>query len=311
MQKSDDIKLDTHTLKVFVAVYELNSVSRAAERFDVNQSTISYCLDKLRSYFGDQLFVKAGRGIIATDRAAFLVPKVRQLLADLEGMADIGQYSPDQNQAPLVVATNATELLPELKQLRSGIWAKAPDLAVKFLELGSRENIENLLEHSTADLVISAGMANYPPTLKYQPLFEDEPRVFYDPKQRGPIQSIEDYAASRHAVLDFGGHKKSTVELALEDQGLSRKVALYVSNAYVMAQMMKGTALVATMQQRLLHSAFKGFATSPVPFRMPNVVFDLIWHRRYDGTGRNMWLRRQIAQLPRRPALTGAEHAAG
>ena len=44
-------KLDMQDLMVFVAVYEHNSVSGVSEALCVSQSTVSYCLKKLRTGF--------------------------------------------------------------------------------------------------------------------------------------------------------------------------------------------------------------------------------------------------------------------
>lgn len=307
MQSFDDTRIDSHSLRLFLAVFELNSVSAAAARFDVNQSTVSYGLDKLRAYFGDPLFVKAGRGITPTERTKQLVPKVRQLLADLEGLADTGQYDPAQDQTPLVIATNVTELLPEMAALRALICARAPLTQIKFLELGSRENLLSILENSKADVAISIRMAKDAPVLRRARLFEDAPVIFYDASQRGPIDTVEAYGTAHHVVLDFGGQKKSMVGQAIEDRGMYRHVALSAPNAYVMAEMMRGTRMIATMQERLAGSVFRGFAHCPPPVPLPRVTFDLTWHRRYDHTGRNLWLRTLIQELPRRAAApTGA-----
>ena len=45
MQNFDLFRLDGHTLRVFVSVCETGSVSRTAELFELNQSTISHTLD--------------------------------------------------------------------------------------------------------------------------------------------------------------------------------------------------------------------------------------------------------------------------
>ena len=63
MKNFDTLRLDGHALRVFVAVCETGSVSKTADLFNLNQSTISHTLEKLRSAIGDPLFVKAGRGI--------------------------------------------------------------------------------------------------------------------------------------------------------------------------------------------------------------------------------------------------------
>lgn len=306
MQKFDKTKVDTRALQVFLEVYATNSVSRAADAFSVNQSSISYTLDRLRDYFNDPLFVQLGRGITPTQRATQLEPQIRKIIADIEGLAAEAEFDPQKDHDPIAIASNVTELLPELRCIRQAIWQDAPGVPIKFLELGSRENIEPMLVQGQVDVVISVRLLNYPATLNHQFLLEDRPVVFFDPSARGEVRSVKEYGAVRHAVLDFGGHRKSTVELALEDRSLSRHVALYASNAHTMAALMSGTDLVATMQSRLRKSAFADFSFGPPPVPLPSVVFDLVWHRRSDVSGRNTWLRNQIVS-----AIAGMDEVEG
>lgn len=291
MQSRDASGLDGRLLRLFLSIYDSNSVSRAAEEFDLNQSTVSHNLDKLRRGLGDPLFVKSGRGITPTDFAIELVPRVREIVALLEGLSTNEIYDPGIDGHPVTLATNATELLPELVNIREAVERRAPNVQIRFLELGSRENVEPILESGRADLVITARMTAYPSSLMTAPYLCDPHACFYDAEMRKPPRTIKQYSAARHAVLDFGGNRKSTVALALEQQSVSRSVALTAPNAQVLGHLVKGTDLVVTMQSRLHASAFKGLAHCRPPVALPDVNFDLVWHRRANGSARSRWLR--------------------
>ncbi|MEM7283516.1 MAG: LysR family transcriptional regulator, partial [Pseudomonadota bacterium] len=56
MQNIDLMALDGRSLRVFLVVFEEMSVSKAAQRLDLTQSTVSHILDKLRNGLGDPLF---------------------------------------------------------------------------------------------------------------------------------------------------------------------------------------------------------------------------------------------------------------
>ena len=71
IDKADISRLDVRSLRVFLAVYQLNSISKAADKFGLNQSTISHCVDRLRIAFDDQLFLRSGRGISPSARQRF------------------------------------------------------------------------------------------------------------------------------------------------------------------------------------------------------------------------------------------------
>ncbi|MDH5340083.1 MAG: LysR family transcriptional regulator [Rubrivivax sp.] len=82
--------LNGQLLELLLAVREEGSITRAAQRLGVTQSAVSHLLDKLRAIVGDPLFVKSGRGIVATARADELADRARDLLDELRGFAASG-----------------------------------------------------------------------------------------------------------------------------------------------------------------------------------------------------------------------------
>ena len=108
MRKSDHLAISGRLLTLFLTVYDTNSVGRAADVLDINQSSVSHGLDTLRSILGDQLFIKQGRGIAPTETAIALAPEVRSLLASLEGMVRKADYDPKQDDRTVTLAGNAT-----------------------------------------------------------------------------------------------------------------------------------------------------------------------------------------------------------
>jgi len=294
MENLDTSGLNGRLLNVFLAILETNSVSAAAVKVGLNQSTVSYSLDRLRDALGDPLFVKSGRGIAPTERSIMLAPQIRSIVTSIENLAMVKAYEPGLDTVPFSIATNVTEMLPFCKTLFEQIEQVVPGNEVRFLELGSRENIKVFFETSSVDLVVSVRMANLPNSLNSKLLYSSDLACYYDPTMRGPADTIEKYSEADHAVLDFGGDVKSTVELELDKLGMQRKVRLRVPDALVMSNMMKGTRLISTMQQVLSGSAFSDFAYCAPPISLPRINFDLIWHHRMDNAPRGIWLRNMV-----------------
>ena len=106
MSKFDHSDLDGHLLQLLVAVVETGSVTGAAQRLGVTQSAVSHLLDKLRAITGDPLFVKCGRGIVATARAEELAAQARGLLRQLQHFAHSGEFDPARWQTTFTIAAN-------------------------------------------------------------------------------------------------------------------------------------------------------------------------------------------------------------
>jgi DNA-binding transcriptional LysR family regulator len=75
--------VDLNLLPVFEAVYEERSLSKAAVRLAMTQSAISHAVNRLRSVFRDELFVRQSRGVVPTPAADRIYAKLRDALASV------------------------------------------------------------------------------------------------------------------------------------------------------------------------------------------------------------------------------------
>ena len=57
--------LDLNLLTVFEAIYEFGTVGAAADRLALSQSATSHALSRLREACKDDLFVRAGQGLLS------------------------------------------------------------------------------------------------------------------------------------------------------------------------------------------------------------------------------------------------------
>ncbi|MDG1529832.1 MAG: LysR family transcriptional regulator [Paracoccaceae bacterium] len=295
MKKYDISHVDARLLKIFLSIYDNGSVSATALQFGVTQSTISHALDRLRDALNDTLFVKQGRGIGPTRTAEDLVPRIRKIVAQIEGLVEHFDYDPMADKQPFTITTNVAELTPELVNVRSNLMAINPEQTLRFIELGSVGTLLPMLDEDRADVALSIRPKTIPAALERHPFLSDPMVVFFDPDIRGPITSVEEYCNARHAALDFGSDKKSIVSSALDKLSLTRKIQIGAANVYSLGQMIKGTDMIATMSARLFHSALSHLEHCPAPITLPPVKFDMFWHRRYSNSPRNIWLRELVA----------------
>lgn len=308
MQNSDLFRLDGHALRVFVSVCETQSVSQTAAVFGVNQSTVSHTIEKLRSAVGDPLFVKSGRGITPTDTALSILPRVQQIIADIEGIVAPGNYDISEDTRPIAIAISTPALLRDMRRLHSRALQVAPQARFELHRLAPRDRLTEILTTGEAELAITVAGGRYPAALNYCSYDSEKLAVFYDPDHRAPVSSAEDYVEARHGVVNFGGSVKSQVEKALEALGLKRTVALVAPTASMLGDLIRGTDIIATMPERLGGAVYTGLAKCPPPISLPPIRYDLVWHRRYEHSGRNILLRNLV--LSARTGVSAPELAA-
>lgn len=95
--------LDLNLLRVFDALIEERSVTRAGERLGLTQSAISHALSRLRYVLDDDLFVRGAEGMQPTRRASEIAPRLRQGLLQLQLALTPADFVPEQTSRRFTV----------------------------------------------------------------------------------------------------------------------------------------------------------------------------------------------------------------
>src|SRR5829696_499614 len=103
----DDIKkVDLNLLVVLDVLLDEGNATRAAARLGYTQSTVSGMLTRLRDLFGDPLFVRTQRGLLATPRAQALAVPLKQLLADSRRLVARDEFDPADAEVTFRISSN-------------------------------------------------------------------------------------------------------------------------------------------------------------------------------------------------------------
>lgn len=81
--------MDERLLRFFVAVYEEQNLSRAAEKCFVSQPNISNGLKQLEEIIGKQLFSRHKRGVEVKEDAHYLYPIAKRILGELNAIPEM------------------------------------------------------------------------------------------------------------------------------------------------------------------------------------------------------------------------------
>ena len=90
-------RIDLNLLVCLNVLAEELNVTRAAHRLCLSQSAVSKNLAKLRTQFGDPLFVRHAHGLKPTPKVLFLKPKLENLINHLEQITQPEEFSPDSS----------------------------------------------------------------------------------------------------------------------------------------------------------------------------------------------------------------------
>lgn len=296
MSEFDWSDLDGRLLQLLVAVVDTGSITVAAQRLGVTQSAVSHQLDKLRGITSDALFVKSGRGIVATARAETLAVQARELLGQLERFARSGDFDPARWQATFTVAANDFQREVLLPPLAARLREQAPGVALRVIP----SNIPSLdmLRLEQCQLVISPRPPEGSDILQKR-LFEDHYRVFYDPAVRDAPAGRDGYLASDHITVVYEPRRALELDQHLAGRGIQRRFTVMVPGFAALPAFIRGSALLATAPGLLQHNLLRGLACVEVPVPCPAMPMYMVWHLRHQQDPAHRWMRGQLEDVAR------------
>jgi len=264
-------RIDLNLLVLFEAVLEERHVARAAQRLHVSPSAVSHGLGRLRELMQDPLFLRQPRGVVPTERArelaapiADILERARQVISRAEGFDPRKSVRRFVMGAPdAVTSILLPGLLRELRREAPGI-----DLCVRNL-VGQFELALNELDQRTLDVAMLP-MPDVPARFVARTLFEDEGFVIVRRAGHplGKKLTLAKYCAAPHVVVSVTGDPHGFVDQVLAKRGMSRRVALTVSNFMQALAIVAESDLVGAMPRRFVerHGARFRVVTCAAPF---------------------------------------------
>ena len=298
------LNIDGLLLQTFATVYEERSVTQAAQRLNINQSTISHRLDRIRSLVGDPLFVRAGRRMVTTPRADDMVIHVQNAIASLQSIFEETSFDPSTLDEHIVIATTDYERINFLFDAYKLILEEAPNLKIDFV--WDQYDNRAVLRDGNCDMVVS--MFDCPPEqdIRQRILFQESLACFYDPAVVDPIETGEAYASAKHVSVLFAHSDISIFDNILQRQGIKRNIVVTVPSLSELPQLMKGSDLIATLPQGLSRTVMKGATCSPIPFDFSDLTCRLFWHDRTHNSPKHAWIRSRLIEYITRKSAAAA-----
>jgi DNA-binding transcriptional LysR family regulator len=294
MKKIDHLDLDGHALKLLTLVVEHGSVTQAANALGVTQSSVSHQIDRLRVITGDPLFVKSGRGIVATARAQTLAREAQNLLTHLQAFVHMGQFEPSRLTDCFTIAANDLQRDLLLPALLERLHQQAPRVTLRVI--ASNVPSADMLRAQNCQLVISPRPPDASDIL-HRRLFTDRYRVFYDASKREAPRSRSTYEAAQHVTVVYEPQRTLDIDNWMTSQGVTRQFVTTLSSFSGIASFIKNTERLATLPGLLSRGLLQGLADAPVPVKTPEMPMYAIWHVRHQHDPVHSWLRQCLLEV--------------
>jgi len=299
--KDSDISL--RHLKALSLLLEVRSLTKVAEILDVNQPTVSKMLARLRSHFGDPLFVRNGLLMQPTPRALELMEPLRGLLAISDDLkASTPTFNPSTSIREFKVLVGEVGMIHFVPPLMRDLEQSGGGLRLRAVPLDSRQ-VSAKLESGEADIALGA-FPREVGKLRRQKLYID-PYVSVVRKGHprfDRLGRVEGFVRERHILVTASntGHAaheqlEEALKARLAPENIQLRVPSFVSCAFVASQ----SEAIGTMPARLASYLVRDLplAMFKPPLQLPRIEIAQVWHERLNRDAGHRWLRSRVFEL--------------
>ncbi|MDR8876560.1 LysR family transcriptional regulator [Burkholderia multivorans] len=260
-------RLNLNLLPIMYELLKTGSVTEAAARLNLTQSTVSGSLRQLRGIFGDDLLVPVGRQMIPTTISLKLFPELERLIGEISNFVYPETFDPNssarefnlfmadyfasfimpnlltfiKSEAPSVSVRINSHPRVTWEQMRRGIYdvAVIPDRPENWANFGNDH------DHSMLDVKI---------------LFEEKMVGVRRATSAGAKMTIEEYLNHPH-VQYFRDDKEASIEqAALQRYGYAQYTKIYVPNFWLIPKLVVEDNLIGVLPQSFAKMCSHHFA---------------------------------------------------
>jgi DNA-binding transcriptional LysR family regulator len=311
--------IDLNLLRVFDALFEERSVTRAGSRLRVTQSAVSHALARLRDILDDELFIKSPDGMTPTAKARAVGPRLRAGLLQLQAALTVDAFDPATAEYHYTIAADAYACAVLLPSVVGRIRADAPEVDVRITP--GVADITEALDTGRVDLAISA-YGRVPERLGLRELLRD--RLVWVLRADHPLAqeplTLERLAGLPHLVRAVTDERTEAMDGMIVEHGLERRVAQDGDGALVDALADIGRQRQVRLTVPSTHAALAVVGETDlaalVPWRMatawadhyrlkwmeppypgPETQLSMVWHLGHGSDPALKWLRDIIAEV--------------
>jgi DNA-binding transcriptional LysR family regulator len=301
------LTLDLNLLRVFDAVMTEQNLTRAAGHLAMTQPAVSNAIKRLRDRIGDELLIRTAYGVKPTPRAEALWPAVRNALSELEAAVTPESFDVSKARATFRMAMADATAAFWLPSLVRALESQAPGLNVRMVPLTTREPRPMLLR-GDIDLAVGffPGVAAQLSSEKSSPIRHE--RLYTGQyvsvmRRNHPLATreltIDAYCGANHLLVSFSGRAHGLVDEALAQLGRERRILLTVNQFFTAGRVVANSDLITVLPRHLIVSTgmAEQLIAKDLPFALPPVHLDMLWHERDGRSHAHLWLRQHLESM--------------
>ena len=260
--------LDLNLLRVFDALAEEGSVTRAGARLGLTQSAVSHALGRLRYALQDELFVRGPDGMRPTARAQEIAPRLSQGLHQLQLALAPTEFVPAETQRRFTIAASGYVCTVLMPLVVAEVRQAAPGVELRLQTPG--ETLGDDLQTGRIDIAIG-GFGRTDPRFERETLLH-ESTVWVmradHPSAALERQTVQSLAAIAHVIVATS-EEEHAVDGRVSEGGVERNVILDDRGAFDEALAISGWRRNTGVTVQDAHSALAIVSQSDMAALVP------------------------------------------
>ncbi|UZP65825.1 LysR family transcriptional regulator [Desulfovibrio mangrovi] len=292
--------LDLNLFTVFAAVYRRRNLTLAGGDLNLSQSAVSHALGRLRSRFGDPLFIRQGNLMEPTALAESIASGILSGLEMLEGaVRDVGSFDPAKARRTFRIGMNDYGSALVLPVLTERIRREASGVSLHVVHTTHEERLR-MLEEGELDAVMGCHPISGRHILSADLIRDREACVVQldHPLAAGGLEPSR-FDGVPFIALSLSVSGKNVLDSVLEKTGYALAPVVTIQQELAVPELVRKTGLAGTMAERLARLTVHGEELSirPLPFPDAEFTLRLFWHASRDAEAGQRWLRECIFEV--------------
>lgn len=296
------MQLDLNLLTALDALLEEGSVTGAAARLHVTPPAMSRTLARIRLVTGDPILVRTGRHMTPTVRALEMREEVHALVVQAHAV-----LAPDRELRLPVLTRTFTLMCHDAitvaigPALISRVRTQAPGVVLRLLAEPASDSHD--LRRGHVDLEISSAS---PSSSDLHHETVSRHRMMLAVRSGHPLANGEmtagRFADADHLTVSRRGRLEDHIDARLAGDGLRRRVVATLPTTGAALDVVRSSDLVVAVVDSVGPSTLQagGVRMLELPYDLPPVPLNLLWHRRHDSDRAHAWLREEARRALRR-----------
>lgn len=296
--------LDLNLLVALDALLREANVTRAAERLNLTQPTLSAALSKLRRHFDDELLVRLGNTLELTPLAVRIRPLVAESIVSVTRVFGAHlDFDPRTSKRRFSILSSDYGVGVAGTRWSNAVARLSPNIRMAFSSTAEKDLSPPEVRLRDVDGVL-APQGFFPETLPHLDVLDDRWVLIADERNTALDEhpTIEQLAALPWATtFESPRVAPAGIDRAVWAK-MSSHISVVLSSFSAIPLCVRGTSRVALVQEALLTAlgAEHGLRVYAPPVPIDPITLSFWWHPTFNNDVEHIWLRAQL-EASRRP----------